>query len=97
MILLGVIKFYNRKKDLFFKFILRTLLACIIVWVNFPLYQLYALLLLSKIGMFVVDSNILICYVWVMSLRWDDTGISSLVVLALTSLGISVKLMLPIA
>lgn len=97
MILLGVIKFYNSKKDLFFKFILRALLAGIIVWVNFPLYQLYALLLLSTIGMFVVDSNILICYVWVMSLRWDDTGISSLVVLALTSLSISVKLMLPIA
>jgi hypothetical protein len=89
-------KYYNSKPDLFIKFTLRSILAWITVWVTFPLYQLYALLLLSTVGMFVLDGNILVCYIWVMSLRWDDTGLSSLAVLALTSLVISVKLMLPI-
>ena len=96
VILLGTMKYYNSKPDLFIKFTLRSVLAWITVWVTFPLYQLYALLLLSTIGMFVLDGNILVCYIWMMSLRWDDTGLSSLAVLALTSLAISVKLMLPI-
>ena len=71
---------------------MRSLLIGLLVWVTYPLYQLYAIILLAIVGMFLVDKFILVLLCWVYSLRWDRTGLGSVAILTATTLAISFTL-----
>lgn len=70
----------------------RSILVGLLIWVTFPLIQLYGILLICLFGMLLVDKYIIVIYCWVYSLRWDRTGASSIATLSLVVLVISFRL-----
>lgn len=71
-------------------------MICLLVWVTYPLYQLYGLIFLTILGMFLVDYFVLVITCWIYSLRWDRTGLGSIVVLTIVVFVISAVLWLKI-